>query len=84
MLQLLYWALARYDHVPEARAARQSLVELGRRVGLGLWYSDSQICENIHGVVGVCQDSGANADPFYLWGVLFAFLSIEEAGLYFS
>ena len=42
-VQLLYWALRRYDHVPEARAARLSLVEQGARLGLTLWRGSAQV-----------------------------------------
>jgi hypothetical protein len=77
---LVYWALARYDHVPAARAVRADLVAMGAKVQLENW-AVGVVCENINGVVGTCEDSG-NADPFYTWGALFGFTSFIEKGLW--
>jgi hypothetical protein len=77
---LLYWALARYDHVPAARAARLDLVQMGARLQLENW-ALGVVCENANGLLGTCEDSG-NADPFYTWGALFGFTSFVEAGVY--
>jgi hypothetical protein len=77
---LIYWALARYDHVPAARAARLDLVAMGARTQLENW-AVGVVCENVNGLIGTCEDSG-NADPFYTWGALFGFTSLVEAGLY--
>jgi hypothetical protein len=78
---LVYWALARYDHVPAARAARLDLVALGARLHLANWQAYGQVCENVNGLIGACEDSG-DADPFYTWGALFGFTSVLESGKY--
>jgi hypothetical protein len=77
---LLYWALARYAHLPAARAARADLAALGRRVHELNWGSGS-VCENVHGLVGVCGDQ-ANADSSYHWGALYGFTTFVEEGVY--
>jgi hypothetical protein len=77
---LLYLGLRRYDHVPEARAARLDLVAMGAQVQLLNWEA-GVVCENVNGILGTCEDSG-NADPFYTWGALFGFTSFMEAGLW--
>lgn len=77
---LIYLGLQRYDHVPEARAARLDLVAMGEKLQLLNWEA-GVVCENINGIIGTCEDSG-NADPFYTWGALFGFTSFMEAGLW--
>jgi hypothetical protein len=77
---LLYWALARYAHLPAAAAARVDLVALGRGVHELNWGS-GVVCENVDGLVGVCEDSG-NADPSYHWGALYGFTAFVEGGVY--
>ena len=78
--QLMYWGLARYDHVPAVRAARLALVAQGARVMSLNWRLFSQVAENVNGLIGVAEDV-QNADPFYTWGSLFGFISFQEAGL---
>jgi hypothetical protein len=63
---LTYWALARYDHVPAARAVRKDLVAMGARTQLDNW-AVGVVCENANGLLGTCEDSG-NADPFCALG----------------
>jgi len=79
--QLMYWGLKRYDHVPSVHAARQEMVTMGKALMLQNWYLFHQVCENVNGIHGICEDVG-NADPFYHWGALFGFLSFEENGSY--
>ena len=76
---LTYWALARYDHLPAARAVRKDLVAMGARTQLENW-AVGVVCENVNGVVGTCEDSG-NADGFYTWGALFGYTSFVENGV---
>jgi len=76
---LLYWGLARYDHLPEAQAVRADLVAMGARVHRELWEGYGSVCENVHGLLGTCEDSG-NADPFYHWGGLFGFTTFLQNG----
>jgi hypothetical protein len=78
---LLYWSLARYDHIPAAHAARLELVAMGARLQLSNWEVFGQVCENVNGIIGTCEDSG-DADPFYTWGALFGFTSFIEDGMY--
>lgn len=77
---LIYWALARYDHLPAARAVRSDLVTMGAQLQLANW-ADGVVCENAHGITGTCEDS-TNADPFYTWGALWGFPSLVESGFY--
>ena len=74
---LLYWALLRYDHLPEARQARLDMVAMGERVQRFNWQNFGQVCENVNGIVGTCEDSG-NCDPSYTWGALFGFPTFLE------
>jgi hypothetical protein len=78
---LMYWALARYDHVPAARAVRLDLVEMGARLHRFSWDTFGVVCENVNGMLGTCEDSG-DADPFYTWGALYGFTSFLESGVY--
>ena len=63
-----------------AAAARVDLVALGRGVHELNWGS-GVVCENVDGLVGVCEDSG-NADPGYTWGALYGFTAFVEGGVY--
>jgi len=74
---LMYWALARYSHLPAANAVRSDLVAMGARLQLENW-GLGVVCENVDGVGGWCENSG-NADPFYTWGALFGFTALLEA-----
>jgi hypothetical protein len=78
---LMYWALARYDHVPAARATRLQLVAMGSALQLFNWQAFGVVCENVNGMLGTCEDSG-DADPFYHWGALFGFTAFVESGAY--
>ena len=78
---LMYWALARYDPVPAARAVRLDLVEMGARLHRFSWDTFGVVCENVNGMLGTCEDSG-DADPFYTWGALYGFTSFLESGVY--
>jgi len=78
---LFYWALERYDHLPSARQARLDLVAMGQKMHLFNWDNFGQVCENTHGILGTCEDSG-NADPFYHWGALYGFTAFIESGLF--
>jgi hypothetical protein len=78
---LMYFALARYDHVPAARAARLDLVTMGAQLQRFNWDNFGVICENVNGLLGTCEDSG-DADPFYHWGALFGFTTFVENGIY--
>ena len=76
---LLYWGLQRYEHLPAASSARQDLVALGQQVMLLNWQNFGQVCENVHGIIGTCEDS-TNADPFYHWGALYGYTALLESG----
>jgi hypothetical protein len=75
---LVYFALKRYEHIPEINGALADLIDLGRKVMLSEWLSFGHVVENLSGLTGFSQDSG-NADPFYCWGGCFAMPAILES-----
>jgi hypothetical protein len=79
-LQILYWALQRYAHIPAAAAARQALVAQSKSLLLRNWAAFNQVPENYNAVIGAAED-GAMADPFYHWGALAGSISLENARL---
>ncbi len=78
-LRCVYGACA--DHLPEARAARLTLVDQGRRLLEQDWNLFRHVNENMNGVIGVGSDVG-DADPMYHWGALAGFMSFEERHIY--
>ena len=46
MMQLTYWGLQRYDHVPVARTARKALCKQMTALMLRQWHLHGHICEN--------------------------------------
>lgn len=56
MVQLVYWGLEAYDHLPPARAARLALVEQSRFLMLQNWRATGHIHENFNGNDGDGND----------------------------
>ena len=77
---LVYFALKRYEHLPEIKAALDDLILLGKETMLAEWLTFGHVAENYSGLTGFSQDSG-DADPFYCWGGCFAMPSILESGM---
>jgi glycogen debranching enzyme len=74
---LVYIGLQNYDHLPTAHAARQLLCSQAASLLLGDWLDSGHVQENYNSVSGQGCDVG-NADPFYHWGALNAFINILE------
>ena len=61
----MWLGLRRHDGVPEARAARQVLVEQSLALELQNWRLSRHIMENINSICGAGEDgNGWGADPF--------------------
>lgn len=80
-LQLLFWSLREYDHVPSVRSARQVLIKQAAKLLANTWSTFHQVAENWNGVIGYAEDVNS-ADPFYHWGALSGFLGLLEGGYY--
>lgn len=80
-VQLVYWGLRAYDHVPSVHAVRQVMVAQGKALVEQEWTWFRHVNENMNGWLGVGSDS-SEADPFYHWGALPGFISFLEAGMY--
>jgi len=76
----VYFALKRYEHLPEIKEALDDLILLGKETMLAEWLTFGHVAENLSGLTGFSQDS-CDADPFYCWGGCFAIPSILESGM---
>lgn len=79
-LQLVYWGLRRYSHLPSVAAVRAVLVKQSRQLLLDNWRLFRHVNENSNGITGTGEAS--YSDWFYHWGALAGFLSFEEEGWY--
>ena len=78
---LVFVGLARYADVPEADAARRTLVRMAAQVFLGQLEKFGQVNENLDGLLGLGSDS-QRADSYYHWGALNGFVGLVEAGVF--
>ena len=78
-MQLVYWSLAEYAHVPVVAEARRGLARQMAGLTLTQWRAHGHICENFSPKRDAEECTGTR---FYHWGALGALLPIIEAGLY--
>jgi hypothetical protein len=79
MVQLVYWGLANYDHVPAVRTARKAMSKQMSELVLSQWRRNRYICENFLPSKGATSCSGTK---FYHWGALGALAQLVEEGLF--
>ena len=79
MVQLVYWSLLEYDHVPVVRAARKGLAKQMTALTLSQWKAHGHICENFSPRKDGVDCTGTK---FYHWGALGSLVSLMEAGVY--
>ena len=80
---LVALALRRYDHLPEARAARAGLATQQLALMLSVWRPRHDVCENFPSVAPNATSDAANActgNRFYVWGALPALMALMESG----
>lgn len=77
MVFITYWALAEYDHLPTARAARRGLAQQSARLLLYHWRRSRHICENYS---PVRHEPDCTGMRFYHWGALLGYVALLEAG----
>ncbi len=76
---LVWLGLQRYADVPEADAARRTLVDMSGRLFARQLENFGQVNENLDGLLGLGSDSN-RADSYYHWGALWGFIGLVEAG----
>jgi len=79
MVQLTYWSLSAYAHVPEVAAARAALVQQMQAMFLGQWRLNRHVCESFAPTRNATECA---ASTFYTWGALAGLIALEDAGLY--
>jgi hypothetical protein len=79
MIQLTYWGLQQYDHVPEVRKGRKALAKQTTAMLMNIWHRHHHVCENFNPHKNGTECTG---DHFYHWGGLAGFISLIEEGFY--
>ena len=79
MMQLTYWGLQEYDHVPVVRAARKGMCKQMTELMLSQWRRNGFICENFSPKKNATTCTGTK---FYHWGALSGLISLQEDGWY--
>jgi len=79
MVQLTYWSLLQYDHVPIVSSARKAMCRQMSAMMMNQWNLHRHICENFSPHKDATECTGTK---FYHWGALSGLVTIQEAGLW--
>jgi hypothetical protein len=83
MVQLTYWGLQQYPHVPAVVKGRKALAKQMTAMGVNQWNLHHHVCENYNpGFTVNNKGADCTGDHFYHWGGLTGFISLLEAGYY--
>ena len=77
MIQLTFWGLQNYDHVPAVRTARKALAKQATAMMMEQYDRSAHICENYSPNRDARDCTG---DKFYHWGALAGMVSLVEGG----
>jgi len=83
MVQLTYWSLQNYDHVPAVRAGRKALVKQMGALMMSQWDQNRHICENYNPHKTADTSGGdCSGTKFYHWGALTGLTELMEEGFW--